>query len=965
MGERRGATWVLLLVCALYPCFAAHRARAEGDHRLRWRTIETERFRVHYHEPLGLWARTLAAEADAVCGRLERALGLTLRQRVELVIADDNDSANGFAGAIPYNAIHLRAASPDDMSPLSDYDDWPTTLLTHEHTHVLHLEETSGIPRLLQYVFGRFYSPQNTLPGWIIEGLAVVQESAHTTGGRVRSSIFDMYMRMDALDQRVLGIDWIGFEGEPWPHGNVRYVYGQALMEFLRQRHGQAALGRFAKEYGRRLVPYGINRALERATGETFLELYAAFVEQLRARAQRVRDEVEAAGRVEGERLTFHGEMTRSPRFRSERELVYAVSDARHVPEVRTLALDPGAAPTRVVRTGNVAQVAPVRGRDRLVYSSVYYHRGVYSYSELSAVDRDGGRRERLTHALRAREPDVSPDGARVVYVTQGAGTSYLEVAELADLEHTRKLVVRSSRFEQVFTPRWSPDGRTIAYSAFEPGGYRDIWLLDLASGVRTRVTYDRALDRGPAFSPDGKTLYFSSDRTGVANIYAYDLATRTLSQVTNVVGGAFQPDVSPDGRKLVYVGYTSRGFDLYLLALDAAPARPAPPSFERAAPRPLPAPAPLLSTSYQPLQSLWPRSYDVSIEDTGSGARMIVNTRGEDVVRFHTWSLRAASQFDHAGSRLTAEDRWLEAGYAYRQPRFPVLAYGGLYDHDRDDLRVNGRWRTWHAHEGSFGLATSFAMPAPLYTVRLRLDYVASFLQKAEPFHVRLDPNYPPPRLPPLGFDTQAYWSLSYASAQRQPFDISQSWGQVLTFAGSLREPYLGSRERNWGLSLRAEQFVRFSLRESVLAFAYTAALRTSVTLGGYPSQLAPLRDAVLGVQGAPGDYARLRGFAPRRGDTLQVLQVEYRLLIVRLNRGIQTLPLFARRLHAALFVDAGDAYTGPFSLSRVGIGTGAELRLDWASDYGQDYTFRAGLARGLTAGGEFQWYTTLATPF
>src|SRR5450432_2645215 len=80
---------------------------------------------------------------------------------------------------------------------------------------------------------------------------------------------------------------------------------------------------------------------------------------------------------------------------------------------------------------------------------------------------------------------------------------------------------------------------------------------------------HDRALDQQPTWSPDGKTLYFVSDRTGIANVYAYDLATHALVQVTNVLTGAYMPAISNDGRTLVYVGYRSGGFDLFELPLD------------------------------------------------------------------------------------------------------------------------------------------------------------------------------------------------------------------------------------------------------------------------------------------------------------------------------------------------------------------------------------------------------------
>ncbi|MEY4513471.1 MAG: hypothetical protein RLZZ450_5593 [Pseudomonadota bacterium] len=960
------AKWVVLLVCTLLPCFASH-ALAQSDHRLRWRTIATQNFRIHYHEPLGLWARALASEAEAINQRVGRALGLSLRQPVELVIADDNDLANGFAVATPYNAIRLRVASPDDMSPLADYDEWPTTLLTHEHTHVLQLEEASGFPRLLQHVFGRFYTAQGTLPAWFIEGLAVVEESRHSTGGRSRASMYEMYLRMDALERGAFGIDWIGFDGEPWPHGNLRYLYGQAFVEFIRGRFGEQGLGRFIREYGQRIVPYGLNRALKRTTGHTFTELYCEFVTALSAKALETQRAVQTDGRREGERITTHGELTRTPRFLSKHELAYGVADARHVPELRLLDLrrsrDDTKRVRRIVRTANVAQLAHIPGTRQIVYSASAFHRGVYAFNELWTSELDGSRRRRLTHALRAREPDVSPDGKRVAFTTQNAGTTHLEVADLSDVQHTRRVLVRSRRLEQVFTPRWSPDGKRIAYSAFSRGGYRDIWVLDVASGVRTRLTYDRALDRGPVFSPAGDKLYFSSDRSGIANLYAYDFASGALTQLTNVLGGAFQPEVSPDGKLLAYVGYTSVGFDLYTLPLSEVVERPAPPSYERPAPRPLAEPAPLLSTAYQPLYSLWPRYYELASEDTGNGTRLFLSTSGADPVGFHAWSIRVGEQLQDLPVN---RDQSLDFGYSYRQPRFPVLFYGGLRDHVRYDFVVNERRRPYRAREGGFGIGTGFSYPMPLYNLSLRVDYTTSYLQKVEALAAPyLDPNFRPPREPPVGFDATAYWSLSFASAQRQAFDISRSWGQTLTFAGTLDDPYIGSRGRGYGLSFRAEQFVRFQVRESVLALAYTGAYRTPVALGGYPSQIAPVRDALLGTARAPGDYARLRGFPLRYGDSLQVAQLEYRFLISRINRGIETLPIFARRLHAALFVDAGDAYYGAFALDRVGVGVGAELRLDWASHYANDYTLRAGLAQGITTGGEFQWYTTLATPF
>ena len=72
----------------------------------------------------------------------------------------------------------------------------------------------------------------------------------------------------------------------------------------------------------------------------------------------------------------------------------------------------------------------------------------------------------------------------------------------LDDIEGTQEVLVDSKRFEQVYTPRFSPDGTKVAYSKWSEGGYRDIHVLDLKTREITELMHDRALDTGPAWSP-------------------------------------------------------------------------------------------------------------------------------------------------------------------------------------------------------------------------------------------------------------------------------------------------------------------------------------------------------------------------------------------------------------------------------------------------------------------------------
>src|SRR3954468_9301050 len=193
----------LCVVALLLWAAAAHAQFREltwVDPSLRWRTLETPSFLVHFPEARRAQARIVAGGAETVYPRITGMLAWRPEQRVHLVLLDSADFANGYASPLPFNnfAVFL---SPPDESELLQNREWLDLVLTHEFAHIVQLDKAHGSPYSLRRIFGRLalLFPNALEPTWITEGLAVYVESDPSRGyGRLGQSQFEGMMRAEA-----------------------------------------------------------------------------------------------------------------------------------------------------------------------------------------------------------------------------------------------------------------------------------------------------------------------------------------------------------------------------------------------------------------------------------------------------------------------------------------------------------------------------------------------------------------------------------------------------------------------------------------------------------------------------------------------------------------------------------------------------------------------------------------------
>jgi len=185
-----------------------------------------------------------------------------------------------------------------------------------------------------------------------------------------------------------------------------------------------------------------------------------------------------------------------------------------------------------------VAYVTAEQRRDGLLYS-------------LIVSDQDGENEHKIMESNDPiMSPAWSPDSRRLAYVSFEGNKSSIFIQTL----RTGNRIQVSSRPGINGAPAFSPDGRKLVLTLGGLDGNLDIHVLDINSRKAQRITSHRAIDTEGSWSPDGRFVYFTSDRAGGPQIYRVSANGGTPERITFEGSYNARPRFSPDGSKLAMV---------------------------------------------------------------------------------------------------------------------------------------------------------------------------------------------------------------------------------------------------------------------------------------------------------------------------------------------------------------------------------------------------------------------------
>jgi hypothetical protein len=932
-------------------------ARA-GDPTRVYRTVETDHFVVYYYVPLDDVARRVGVVAERAHRTLSPALDHQPDEKTIIVLVDDTDSANGFASVLPRNTIQVFATGPTGFNELDDHEDWLYGLVAHEYTHILHLDTMEGLPTIYNRIFGKTWSPNQIMPRWLIEGIAVYEESKRSAGGRNRGTRFDEVIRIARDGHKDLRLDEISGAPRQYPRGNAAYVYGSHFLRYLFDRFGDDTLRKMAHVSGSFAPPFALNRQIAKVVGKPFTELYDDWKGYLRDRYSMQEAAAERRGLALGRPLTHTAESNLWPHYSADgKELWWQQYDGYSLPRVRAMPVGGDQAGARDVVQIDAMGPFSLLPDGSLIFEQGLTYRREYSYEDLVRWDGATHQYVRLSTGRRARDPSVSPDGRRVAFSMNERSESVLAVQDTVP-DAPAQVAWRGARFDQAYQPAWSPDGTRIAFSAWRAGGLRDILIVELASGRVDEVTRDRAIDMAPAWSADGRYVFFDSDRTGISNIYAFDTRDRSLWQVTNVLGGAFQAAPSPDGTRLAYqAAVASGGYDLYevrldhgawLAARDYLDAKP-PPVTIRDREAKVEGPRP-----YRPLETLAPQSWTGTFT-YGTTSTATLQTGGADAAGLHAYSLALSTDSDKGAMNIGAS-----YGYGGLRPNVRIAASRTLLD--RSGFRIDGK-NTLYTEEdwsGTLSLGVPFeSRPGINWT--FSVDYDVDWFRLVKPPVFVLDPNQRVPSAPPSDYAQAGVGTrLAVSNVKSTTFGYGAQDGWDAAVSLRLDHPALGATYRNVTVSYSLDAYQRLWGTSPTLAVRLVGSLRAGdlVRPGGFGLGGVPPEDVVMAIVNSTRSSVTgyLRGYPNRVvvGNQYHLLNLEYRQELLRIEHGVQTLPIYLRRVNLAVLGDAGAAFDGAFEQGKaLRTSLGGALRLDAFFGYYIPGTFELGYARGLSHDG------------
>lgn len=523
--------------------------------RLKWREINTEHYRIIYPSDNGNQAHRYAILLEAIYPHTRKTMNAKRASKIPVIIHPYNILHNGMVSWAPKRMELLPAPDADKAFQFPEM-----TLIAHESRHVAQLERLNqGLLRPFYFVFGEGAMGLSAVfaPQWLLEGEAVVAETALSSSGRGRQADFLMPYRAQAAEGKFFSFD-------KWLMGSYRdytydfYALGYVMSSYAREKYGADVWNNTLNDmtwWRGGFPPFA--GALSRNTGLRPKRLFReAFDSLLKTAPIAESRSIEQSEIVSPKHKRYASYL--SP-VQTERGIISVKNSLANLDEL--VVIDADGREKRLTGLGSINSKISVSGN--YVYWSEYVP-GIRwrheNHSVIKRYDLNTGKTTNLTPGRRYLFPAPNENGDKIaVYEPLANGTNLVTVID-AD---GNRLYGRQTLHNRIIKDLTMAAGDNIIASV---AGYGTALMQMNPDGDWHGLLRPQATNIGALrMAKDGKLL-FESGYSGVGNLYSFDTITLSVKRLSDVRFGASTPSMTKDG-ELLFSDYSSKGYKIARIA--------------------------------------------------------------------------------------------------------------------------------------------------------------------------------------------------------------------------------------------------------------------------------------------------------------------------------------------------------------------------------------------------------------
>ena len=574
MISRFGALCVTMCVCSL---FAFPQATEFGQNKVQYKDfdyyyIQSSHFDVYFSQGSEYIANFTADVAESSLAEISKSFRYQINNRIPIVVYNSHNEFQQTNVVNEYLEEGIGGVTELFKNRVvlpfeGDYGKF-RHVIHHELVHAVFNDMYYG--GSIQSIISNNITLQ--LPMWFNEGMAEYQSMKWETNS-------DMFLRDATIHEYLPPIQYLS--------GYMAYRGGQSIWNYIATKYGEEKLGDILMRIrGARNVDQGFRSAL----GLTVDELSDRWQKE-----QKVLYWPDIAKRQEpadyARRLTDHTKdgsfYNTSPSISPQGDKVAFISNRDDYFDVFIMNAIDGSTVEKLINGQRTADFEELHlltpgmswspDGNKLVLATKSG-----AQDAIFIIDVKSGDEQKVELNLDGIfSVDWSPVTNTLVFTGNLAGASDIYTYDL----DTKVLTNLTNDVFSDQDPKWSADGKSIFFSSdrtthletgtgqttFRMSAYHvrnhDLYRIDAATRAITRVTDLAGSDQtSPVADPDGKHLYFISDMNGINNIYVRDLDSSTNRPLTNSLSGVYQLAISHDGNKMVFASLIRGGFDIFLM---------------------------------------------------------------------------------------------------------------------------------------------------------------------------------------------------------------------------------------------------------------------------------------------------------------------------------------------------------------------------------------------------------------